>query len=421
MNEHVDYQAKPSSAATRFLWWCAGADEKILKYSSYADHVKYVGIGGVVLATGFMAALSMGFAIHIIFDGKWAVTIPVALAWALIVFNLDRFIVSSTGKGDGDSTISFKELGNATPRLIMAILLGLTISAPLETQIFSKEIEREWRLSMDQLAISKTYEIEQTEMSQNNAKLELVKKYEEMAKKQQIIVDELQKAYIEETTGLRGGRGNGPEAKAINTKLEEEKEKLTNIEIERDKLIAESKGNQEIIKAKQDSVKAVISSSTSGFLDQIMMLERLSANGKTVAKYDPATKAIIKGQEDEIYGSAFWPIWLVRLLFMIIEIAPVLLKLMLIKSPYDYMSENVSQILEAKQGISLKHMPDEYSQIHKLKENFNPQRIIAIVEHQNQKEEENAKEAITLFAEKEKQEIARDPEAFIKPDDSKDS
>lgn len=58
-----------------------------------------------------MAALSMGFAIHTIFDGKWAVTIPISLIWALIVFNLDRFIVSSTGKGDGDSTISLKELG----------------------------------------------------------------------------------------------------------------------------------------------------------------------------------------------------------------------------------------------------------------------------------------------------------------------
>jgi len=102
---------------------------------------------------------------------------------------------------------------------------------------------------------------------------------------------------------------------------------------------------------------------------------------------------------------------------MIIEIAPVLLKLMLIKSPYDYMGENVNQILEAKQGISLKHMTDEHSQIHKLKENFNPKRIIAIVEHQNAKEEENAKEAISQFAEKEKKEIAKNPESFIKPDE----
>jgi hypothetical protein len=108
----------------------------------------------------------------------------------------------------------------------------------------------------------------------------------------------------------------------------------------------------------------------------------------------------------------------VRLLFMIIEIAPVILKLMLIKSPYDYMTENVNQILEAKQGISMNHVTDEEGKLTKYKENFNPKRIVAIVEHQNAKEEENAKEAITRFADKEKEEIAKNPDAFIKPDNS---
>jgi hypothetical protein len=145
------------------------------------------------------------------------------------------------------------------------------------------------------------------------------------------------------------------------------------------------------------------------------MLERLSANGKTVPKFDPANNKIVEGQEIEIYGSAFWPIWLVRLLFMIVEIAPVILKLMLIKGPYDYMSENVNQILETKQGISIYHMKDEHSQLHKLKRNHNPERIIAIIEHQNEKETENAKEAITAFAEMEKEQIRSNPDDFIRP------
>jgi hypothetical protein len=100
---------------------------------------------------------------------------------------------------------------------------------------------------------------------------------------------------------------------------------------------------------------------------------------------------------------------------MIVEIAPVILKLMLIKGPYDYMSENVNQILETKQGISIYHMKDEHSQLHKLKRNHNPERIIAIIEHQNEKETENAKEAITAFAEKEKEQIRNNPDDFIRP------
>jgi hypothetical protein len=417
MNEHVDYVAKKPSAATKFFWWCAGADEKVLLYSSYADHVKYVGIGGVVLATGFMAALAMGFAIHTIFN-NWFATIPVAIIWALIVFNLDRFIVSSTGKGDGESSISLKELGNATPRLFMAILLGLTISAPLETTIFNREIQREWIETKDQLVRKKSYEIEQYYLtrqeeinkSKTDKKAEVDQQIALVQQKEQRVTAERQS-------------GTGVQWQKDTTALGVEQKKLGSLRIQLDSLEGVLLALNPLKSKIQDSTRDKIMSDTAGFLDKVMMLEKLSVDGKKVPKFDPTTGKIKKGsdgkvEEDIIVSPAFWAIWLVRLLFMIIEIAPVLLKLMLIKSPYDYMGENVNQILEAKQGISLQHMTDEHSQIHKLKENFNPKRIIAIVEHQNQKEEENAKEAITQFAEKEKQEIVKNPEAFIKPDDS---
>jgi len=118
---------------------------------------------------------------------------------------------------------------------------------------------------------------------------------------------------------------------------------------------------------------------------------------------------------DAIPGSAL-PAWMIRLMFVFIEIAPVLLKLMLIKSPYEYMSENVNQILETKQGINREHIIDENNKLHTMKGFYNPKRIIAIVEHQNAKEEENAKEAITLFAKQEKDDIQKDPASFVKPD-----
>jgi hypothetical protein len=204
----------------------------------------------------------------------------------------------------------------------------------------------------------------------------------------------------------------------MKAQLDESTAKLGKIEAERDSLRGLQKSNENLIKMKQDSVMNLIKMEKPGFLDEIMMLERLSSSGKSVPKFDPAKNKIIEGQEIEIYGSAFWPIWLVRLLFMIIEIAPVLLKLMLVKGPYDHMSENVNQILESKQGISLVYMKDEYSQVHKLKENFNPKRIIEIVAHQNEKETENAKEAIDKFAEQEKEKIRKNPEDFIKPSEA---
>lgn len=119
----------------------------------------------------------------------------------------------------------------------------------------------------------------------------------------------------------------------------------------------------------------------------------------------------------EIYGSAFWPIWLVRLLFMIIEIAPVIFKFMIWKSSYDYMQDNVAQILEAKQGISLELIIDENNSLHKIKENYNARRIVEVSKRQNELEKENAIHAITLYAEKEREEIDKDPSKFVKSQD----
>jgi Domain of unknown function (DUF4407) len=432
MNELVDYQKKTYSPfmdkVMKFLWKCGGADAQILQYAPYSDHIKNAGIGGVVLATTVMATLAMGFAMHTIFGendkyghhGNWFVTIPVALIWGLIIFNLDRFIVS-TVKGDGTEKITGSEWVSMMPRLFMAILIGLTISAPLETYIFQKEIVREWGLSMDQLAISKKYEIEQVENKFNAEINDKVAVLEKDAKDQDLIVQKWAKAYEEEASGMRGGRGIGPEAKAMKLELDKATAKLNVIEHTRDSLRKIQKSNENLIKHKQDSVMNLVKKEMPGFLDQIMMLERLSSTGKTVPKFDPATNKIVKGEEIEIYGSAFWPIWLVRLLFMIVEIAPVIFKFMIWKSSYDYMQDNVSQILEAKQGISLELIPDENNNLHKVKENYNARRIVEVAKRQNELEKENAIHAITLYAEKEREEIEKDPERFIQGDSNEEN
>jgi GrpB-like predicted nucleotidyltransferase (UPF0157 family) len=363
----------------------------------------------------------MGFAMHIIFDGRMLVTIPVALVWAVIIFNLDRFIVSSTGKGDGKETIGILEFFNATPRIVMAIMIGLAISAPLETYIFQKEIQREWELSMDQLALSKKYEIEQKENDQNKNIFEAKEQLEKDATKQLEAYEKAKQAWEDQMQGRAGAEaGIGPRTKALKEKMDGEMDKLKEIERKRDDLRIKLEANQVDIKRKQDSVMAVIKASQPGFLDRIMMLEKLAHNGKSVPKFDPVKKQVVADKEVEIYGAASGPVWIVRLLLIMLEIAPVLLKLMLIKGPYDYMSENINQILETKQGISIEHVKNEHKKITKFKTNHNPNRIIKIIERQNQRELENAIEAIDSFAEKEKHDIMENPEKYIKDSDESD-
>ncbi len=142
---------------TKILWYSSGVDVQLLAKCPYYEGVKYHGLGGIVLATAALAFLSGSYAFYVVFSPKTGIAIndqlvnPQALAfsiffgivWSLIIFNIDRFIISSTGSGDGKNTISFREFVQAIPRLIMAIIIGLCLAAPLEIRILKTEIDTE--------------------------------------------------------------------------------------------------------------------------------------------------------------------------------------------------------------------------------------------------------------------------------------
>src|ERR1700742_1806752 len=121
---------------TQFLWWCSGAYQDILK-DCPSEQTKYAGLGGVLLATFVLAAFSAGYAVYSVFNEPgWALLFGVI--WGLVIFNFDRFLVSTMRKY-GVSTN--KQIWMATPRIVLALLIGFTIARPLELKIFEKEID----------------------------------------------------------------------------------------------------------------------------------------------------------------------------------------------------------------------------------------------------------------------------------------
>src|SRR5215212_6014544 len=125
---------KPASNEN-FLWWCAGAHQNLLKQFP-SEQTKYAGLGGVLLATFVLAALSSGYAIYSVFN-NWIWAFVFALIWGLIIFNFDRFLVSTMRKYGVSRR---KQILMAIPRLVLALLIGVTIARPLELKIFEKEI-----------------------------------------------------------------------------------------------------------------------------------------------------------------------------------------------------------------------------------------------------------------------------------------
>ncbi|HBC05095.1 MAG TPA: DUF4407 domain-containing protein, partial [Aequorivita sp.] len=69
-----DYYHSPTpDRIMKLLWKAAGSDSYILQRSTYSDQVKYACLGGVVVATGFMAALAGGYAMYTIFEPNGSV------------------------------------------------------------------------------------------------------------------------------------------------------------------------------------------------------------------------------------------------------------------------------------------------------------------------------------------------------------
>ena len=97
-----------------FFWFCSGAETEFLKRCP-SETAKYTGIGATIFFTGVFAVLSASYALYTVFDSVWA-ALAFGLVWGLMIFNLDRFIVSSMRK-EGRT---MRELAMASPRIVLA-------------------------------------------------------------------------------------------------------------------------------------------------------------------------------------------------------------------------------------------------------------------------------------------------------------
>ena len=119
----------------QFFILCSGADKDILENCSEGEQTKFVGIGATVFFTAVMAFVASAYALFTVFDSPYP-AVAFGLVWSLLIFNLDRFIVSTIRKRDKKTN----EFLQATPGIILAVIIAIVISKPLEIKIFEKEI-----------------------------------------------------------------------------------------------------------------------------------------------------------------------------------------------------------------------------------------------------------------------------------------
>ena len=119
----------------RTLCRVAGSDLNILSQCPH-EISRHARIGAIIISTAVLAAVSMFFAIQTVSQSTFTGLVAGAV-WGLAIFILDSYIIASYKKNDN----KWKEFKVATPRLFLALVLGCSISIPLELKVFEPEIK----------------------------------------------------------------------------------------------------------------------------------------------------------------------------------------------------------------------------------------------------------------------------------------
>jgi hypothetical protein len=298
---------------THFLRWCAGVHQPTLaQYPT--EHPKYHTLGGVLLATFALAALSSGYAFYTIFQHLgWAIAF--ALLWGAIIFNLDRFMVSTIRKYGMSTSSQWKV---AFPRIVLAIFIGVTIARPLELKLFEKEINVEIESHVQEQIKAYNLKLDTIHSARVASALQEKKLLLHRRASMQDTLLKLQQSYLMEADGTGGSGRRGIERITQLKQAAYEQTARSYAQLFPDLDTALAKQNTFLENAAKELANeqdkfAKTAYSNIGFLARNKALQSLS------------------DREDSVFMANL----LISLLIILLETAPILAKLLLPVGPYD--------------------------------------------------------------------------------------
>jgi hypothetical protein len=319
---------------TDFFWFCSGAHiDTLKKYPT--EHNKYVGIGATIFFTALFASLSGGYAMYFVFSGTSAAVffaIFFGLIWGLAIFNMDRYIVASIKK-TGSSN---QQMAQALPRILLAIMIGIVISRPLELKIFDKEIRQKLKTSYLNGQRSK---IDTLNIAFNNKySLELAK-FQELKKEKDSLEKDInrsrfvlnQEVFGDKTNQTSGVTGFGTYAKQKQAIIDQKDQRLGLVrkEIDQIDLIINRRKDMEGLNSTRlfNEVQLDSLANVAGFADRNYALGQLSFNPDGSRDLD-----------------TYLAITFISFLFILLECLPVFVKLMSDRGPYDVALQNLESV-----------------------------------------------------------------------------
>jgi hypothetical protein len=288
------------SILSRFFQFLSKTDRRLIIHCTDYSVKTQVTNGVFVLLTATFAFLSGMYAIHTTFK-DFRIAIPIGLLYATVIAFIDREIVSTSNRW---ATLS---------RLPLAFAIGMVISVPLEMRLFATRIDQELRRSnvQENKAAQDQMENDQREFQNRITVLE----GEKATYRKNI--DEAGLAMQDEITGnVREGRsgtgiaGKGQAYEAAEAQLKRNQELLALADTELIKLTQQ-----------QSAVQARITETYNR--SAIPKVEDL------LARYE-AMETVKRSSASAIYLT-----WGIRLLIILLEMSPALMKLLQSDNEYN--------------------------------------------------------------------------------------
>ncbi len=296
----------------QFFLLCSGVDQNLIKDCSNGEQNKYAGIGATVFFTAIMATIAASYALYTVFDNVYT-AVFFGFVWGLLIFNLDRFIVSTIKKREKKS----QELIQVLPRLFLAMIIAVVISKPLELKIFEKEINQVLLTKKNQMTLDNKNQIAQQYSPEiNKLQSEITGLKEEITQKE-TETNSLYETYIAEAEGRKGTKiiGKGPVYKEKRQKHDAALKELAELK----------QLNSEKISTKEAEIASLIK----------QQKESETNTQPIISNFDGLMARI-----NALNTLPWLPSFFIFLLFLAIETAPIFTKLISHKGEYDYKLEN---------------------------------------------------------------------------------
>lgn len=346
----------------RMLCLITCVDMSLLARSPESEKKKYTSLGVAMLITTLLSFFSAYIAIGYIFPeikeiglgtvARYSLGAFLSLIWMLIIFNLQRFVLSGNSRTSDSDRAGVEEVIRALPSIVMAVIIGVVVAIPLEVAIFKPEIDIYLKIEQERKFLAYADIIEERSLSVRQQTCTEFYRYQQAQElalirclprsNGEVVLLQSAPPEKQEATASAGGESPGsavpPDRAAPTTTV----------------------SNVSNVPSDTPQAPALADASTAESLNREPEPDSVREALDNIAKLSKQdTSELLRQEETDKLGGGLvfraaalfknFPFFAysVMLIIVFVQLTPVLIKMMAAKSPYDYLKDMQNRLVAA--------------------------------------------------------------------------